>query len=85
MQTKPKIKPKPEHATKKEVRKIWDALKPEDVFVFYQHQTNRTGESWIKPKQIQLANALGLPEGAVKRAYGIEIAKDVVFFYAQKD
>lgn len=84
-QTKPKTKPKPEHVSEEEVKKIWDALKPKDVFVLYQHQTNRNGESWIEPKKIQFANAVGLSENAVKLAYGPEVAKDVVFFYAQKD
>lgn len=55
------------------------------MLVLYQHQTNRRGESWIKPKQIQLANALGLSGDAVKLAHGPDIAKDVVFFYTQKD
>ena len=85
MQTKSKTKPKPEHVSEEEVKKIWDALKPEDVFVLYQHQTNRNGESWIKPKKIQFATAVGLSENAVKLAYGPEVAKDVVFFYAQKE
>lgn len=84
-QTKPKTKPKPEHVSEEEVKKIWDALKQEDVFVLYQHQTNRRGESWIDDKQIQLATALGLSGDVVKLAYGPEVAKDVVFFYAQKE
>lgn len=84
-QTKPKTKPKPEHVSEEEVKKIWDALKPKDVLVLYQHQTNRRGESWIDDKQIQLATALGLSGDVVKLAYGPKVAKDVVFFYAQKD
>ena len=85
MQTKSKTRPKPEHVSGEEVGKIWDALKPKDVFVLYQHQTNRRGESWIDDKQIQLAKALSLPKGTVKLAHGPEVAKDVVFFYAQKN
>ena len=83
-QTKSKTRPKLEHVLEEEVKKIWDALKPEDVFVLYQHQTNRNGKSWIEPKKIQLANAIGLSGNAVKLAHGPEVAKDVVFFYAQK-
>lgn len=83
--TQTKSKTKPEHVSEEEVRKIWDALKPKDVFVLYQHQTNRRGENWIEHKQIQLAIAIGLSEDAVKLAYGPDIAKDVVFFYAQKE
>ena len=83
-QTKSKTRPKPEHVSEEEVKKIWDELKPEDVFVLYQHQTNRNGKSWIEPKKIQLANAIGLSGNAVKLAHGPEVAKDVVFFYAQK-
>src|SRR3989338_9424542 len=83
-QTKSKTRPKPEHVSEEEVKKIWDELKPEDVFVLYQHQTNRNGKSWIEPKKIQLANALGLSGNAVKLAYGPDVAKDVVFFYAQR-
>lgn len=85
MQTKLKTKQKPEHVSEEEVRKIWDALKPKDVFVLYQHQTNRNGKSWIEPKQIQFAKAIGLSNDAVKWAYGPEVANDVVFFYAQKE
>ena len=84
-QTKSKTRPKLEHVLEEEVKKIWDALKPEDVFVLYQHQTNRNGKSWIEPKKIQLANAIGLSGNAVKLAHGPEVAKDVVFFYAQKN
>jgi hypothetical protein len=69
------------HVTDLEAKSIWMALKPRDVFVFYQHQTNRAGQSWIEPKQRQLENAL---ENSVKVACGLEIAHDVVFFYAQK-
>lgn len=83
-QTKSKTRPKLEHVSEEEVKKIWNALKPEDVFVLYQHQTNHRGESWIDDKQIQLAKALSLPKVTVKLASGPEVAKDVVFFYAQK-
>jgi hypothetical protein len=69
------------HVTDLEAKNIWMALKPGDVFVFYQHQTNRAGQPWIEPKKRQLENAL---ENSVKVACGLEVAHDVVFFYAQK-
>jgi len=74
-----------EHVSEEEANKIWDALKPGDVFVFYQHQTNRSGKDWIGPKGKQLANAMNLGEDKLKLARGPEIARDVIFFYAQKD
>ena len=73
-----------DHVLSSEARSIWDAMKPGDVFAFYQHQTNRAGQPWIEPKQAQLAVALGVPIQAVKIANGPRIAQDVVFFYVQK-
>jgi hypothetical protein len=59
-------------------------MKAQDVFAFYQHQTTRSSQPWIPPKQRQLADALELPVGSVKIAKAPEIAQNVVFFYVQK-
>jgi len=76
-------KPSFEHVRDEEAKDIWDAMKSGDIFVFYQHQTNRRGQDWVKPKKSQLAAALG-GVGEIKKAEAPEIAKDVVFYYIQK-
>jgi hypothetical protein len=63
---------------------LWTELKVGDVLVFYQHQTNRNGQPWIAPKKEQFERALGLSIGAAKLARSERVARDVVFFYAQK-
>lgn len=73
-----------DHVLGTEARAIWNAMKVGDVFAFYQHQTNRAGQPWIEPKRLQLAQALGVAEPAIKIASGPDIAQDVVFFYVQK-
>jgi len=73
-----------DHVLASEARAIWDAMKEGDVFAFYQHQTNRAGQSWIEPKRDQLAMALGIAVESVKMASGRKIAQDVVFFYTQR-
>jgi hypothetical protein len=77
-------RPDLKHVLNTETRAIWEALKKDDMLVFYQHQTNRTGLPWIEPKQIQLAKALGVPNEVIRRADAPEIANDVVFFFSQK-
>lgn len=59
-------------------------MKSKDVYVFYQHQTNRAGKPWIEPKRKQLEDALELDRDSIEVAYGPDIARDVVFFYKQK-
>jgi hypothetical protein len=76
--------PSLDHVFESEAKTIWDVTKSGDVYVFYQHQTNRAGRPWIEPKQRQLENALELGNNSIKVAFGLEIARDVVFFYAQK-
>jgi hypothetical protein len=76
--------PSLDHVLASEARAIWDAMKPGDVFAFYQHQTNRAGQPWIEPKRGQLADALAVPIESVKIASGPGIAQDVVFFYTQR-
>ena len=76
--------PNLEHVLGSEVSVIWSNMKSGDVFVFYQHQTNRAGQPWIPQKHSQLAQALGVPQVSVKIASGEAIARDVVLFFMQK-
>jgi len=80
----PARKPSLKHVLVSEAGAIWDAMKTGDIFVFYQHQTNRAGRPWIKAKQTQLAEAIGVSVKSVKVASGPSIAKDIAFFYAEK-
>ena len=80
----PESRPGPQHVLESEARTIWDCLKPGDVFVFYQHQTNRRGRQWIDDKKCQLERALGVRYGSLKIAQGQKIARDVVFYFRQK-
>jgi hypothetical protein len=76
------------HVLDCEVKVIWDAMKRDDVFAFYQHQTNRAGQPWKEAKARQLAAALGINESALKIAEAADEAKglpqDVVIFYARR-
>jgi hypothetical protein len=77
-------KPKLEHVLEAELREIWQKMHKEDLLVFYQHQTNKNGKEWIKPKHRQFQASIGAEKGAVKIAKAPDIARDVVFFYCQK-
>jgi hypothetical protein len=76
--------PSLDHVLESEAKSIWEAIKPGDIYVFYQHQTNRAGKPWVEPKRRQLESALGLPEHSIKIAQAPQIAHDVVFFFMQK-
>ncbi len=76
--------PKFEHVLNREAKMVFNALKPADVLVFYQHQTNRNGSPWIDEKKNQLAGALELPKSQIKIASGRKIANDVVFYYTSR-
>ncbi len=73
-----------EHVRDADLSEIWRALQPGDLLVFYQHQTNRSGQPWIEPKKRQFALALDIPDGTVKVATGMQTARDVAFFYARR-
>jgi hypothetical protein len=73
-----------DHVLNQEVSEVWEELKEGDLLVFYQHQTNRNGQPWIAPKKEQFENAIGVPVGSASVARAEQIARDVVFFYAQK-
>ena len=72
------------HVLGAEARAIWSAMKPNDVFAFYQHRTNRSKTPWVEPKRTQLADALDVEASMLKIANGPDIADDVVIFFAQK-
>jgi hypothetical protein len=73
-----------DHVLDRELAEIWSELKIDDILVLYQHQTNRNGQPWIATKKQQFEQALGLSSTAAKLARSERIARDVVFFYAQK-
>ncbi|MCZ6834210.1 MAG: hypothetical protein O7G85_00405 [Planctomycetota bacterium] len=77
-------RPSLDHVLNNEAGAIWNDMKIGDVFVFYQHQTNRSGQSWIEPKRNQLADALNVDTGEIRMANAPKITKDVVFFFTQK-
>ena len=80
----PQKNPNKNHVLESEAKSIWDAMDSGDVYVFYQHQTTRSKKPWIEPKRRQLENSLGIDNNSIKIAHGPKIARDVVFFYAQK-
>lgn len=69
------------HVLDAEARAIWAQLKTNEVFAFYQHQTNKAGKPWIEEKRTQLEKAI---KGAVLVGQSPAIAKDVVIFFAIK-
>jgi len=81
----PPAKPNLKHVLDSELADIWLAMSSGDLLVFYQHQTNRNGEEWIGPKKLQFECALGVRPGTAKLAWGLQIARDVAFFFAEKD
>jgi hypothetical protein len=76
--------PSLDHVLDQEIAELWRELKAGDLLVIYQHQTSRNGQPWIAPKKGQFERAIGLPVGSAKLARSERIARDVVFFYAQK-
>lgn len=75
----------PEHVLESELADIWLALSHGDVLVFYQHQTNRSGAPWIEPKKMQFERALSIGQGMSKVARAVGIARDVAFFFIEKN
>jgi len=73
-----------QHVLEIEAEKIYENLIEGDVFVFYQHQTNRNGRPWVEQKRKQLACALKVDVNNLKVAHGQRIARDVVFYYCTK-
>ena len=79
----PAARPGPKHVLESELRRIWDALRQEDVLVLYQHQTNYAGLPWIEVKRIQFETTLGVPHGDAKVARSA-MAHDVAFLYCRR-
>ena len=77
-------KPRLKHVLVREARAIWEVLKSGEVFAFYQHRTNRAGQPWIESKRLQLERGLGLKKNSIKVANSLQLANDVVIFYALK-
>jgi hypothetical protein len=77
-------KPSLKHVLRKEANEFWENLKLGDVFVFYQHQTNKSGEPWEESKRVEFEKAIGAGKDTVKIGRGPKLAKDVVLFYAIK-
>jgi hypothetical protein len=78
--------PKLEHVLGEEARGIWEKMKVGDVFAFYQHQTNMAGKPWVPLKRNQLAEALGVPQDAIKVANAAPPAvQDIAIFYVRKE
>ena len=80
----PAGKPVLKHVLDAEAYAVWSQLKTNEVFAFYQHQTNRAGKPWIKEKRTQLENAIKVGKGAVLVGQSPPIAKDVVIYFAIK-
>jgi len=72
------------HVLDAELAEIWQCLNSGDLLAVYQHQTNRSGVEWRTPKKLQFERALGIQTGTAKVARADELARDVVFFFAQK-
>lgn len=77
------------HVENIEAEKIFKNLRPRDIFVFYQHKTNRNGQEWIEPKRRQLFEVLHkadekVADEEVKFAHSQKIASDVAFYFIHK-
>jgi hypothetical protein len=76
-----------EHVRECDLRRIWQAMRRNDVLVFYQHKTDhlkhKKDSEWIEPKRKQFESALSSFSVTAKIAKG-GVATDVVFLYAQK-
>ena len=77
--------PSMKHVLDQEAGEIWNALKPGEIFVFYQHQTTTSGKPWVEGKREQLAKALDVSREKLLIAEGFQIAGDVVFLFLQKN
>jgi hypothetical protein len=73
------------HVLNHELNVIWKSLSAGDVLVIYQHKTAMNNEPFIEPKILQFVNAIGIPREHAKFAYSPRIARDVAFFFAQKE
>lgn len=72
------------HVLDAEARAIWAQLRTNEVFAFYQHQTNKRGKPWIEEKRKQLEGAIEVGKGAVLVGQSPAIAKDGVIYFVIK-
>jgi len=75
----------PTHVLNHELSEIWESLGTGDVLVLYQHKTAMNNEPFIEPKIQQFVEAIGIPRERAKYAYAPKIARDVAFFFVQKE
>ena len=73
--------PGPEHVTSTEVAAVFEALRPGDVLVCYQHA--RRQKDWRGRARRAFANAPGLPSFEVE-VLGSALARDVLLLAARK-
>ena len=69
-----------EHASINDIAHIWNALKPGDWLIMYQHASRNVG--WLEGKRNTFAQTCG--GNKVITIQGPDIAKDVAFFAARK-
>jgi len=69
------------HILKNEVSELWDCLLPNSVMILYQHMQRR--KNWVGLNRTAFAKCLNLRGEQVKVAKS-DIAKDVVFYIAEK-
>src|SRR5207249_2943066 len=63
---------KPEHATSADIQEIWEAVKPRDWLVMYQHASRDT--KWIQNRRAEFSKACN--GVGVKTIQGLKIAGD---------
>jgi hypothetical protein len=73
---------KAEHVEPQEVSSIWQSLKRGDFLVLYQHSFRDT--DWKAIRRKQLAEACNIDRSKVKEWEAPALARDVVFFFCEK-
>lgn len=69
------------HVTAHELKRFFDALQPNDLFVLYQHAPRRKESNWELSRQQKLVKSIGLhSEDIVDRLTCKAVADDVAFF-----
>jgi len=71
---------KAEHVTIKDIKEIWEALKPHDWLAIYQHAYRR--KNWLETSRRKFKRACGVEN--VKTFLGPMIAADIAVFAAEK-
>ncbi len=74
--------PGPEHVSSAEVAAVYEALRPDDMLVCYQHA--RRQKDWRGRARRAFANAPGLPSFQVE-VLQCDLARDVLLFAVKKD